>query len=270
MWFTPLLPTLFPSLDFLEASLGPYTDETADGPVSTYDLSSNPFGGLEVLVRNEGVESHIGRLGLEPSGNLRIARDEDGHVLLDSLILDGRWFHVHVRPELGDRLDLAFFGGTTDFDWGAVDTGRAQVRAISPFNLTLLGFSDTDEDADRKLKHYVSIGTGIGGDALVRAVGPVGFHSRVVGRGKTLNRHQGGEQNSVRHEVSLAAEGGPRVLTERAAWGLSAWTEFTTQWAPRDEDGRDGVDRQQLAWGIRLVGRFHLGSVAEEAPALEG
>ena len=32
---------------------------------------------------------------------------------------------------------------------------------------------------------------------------------------------------------------------------------MTTQWETRDEDGKSGVDRQYMAWGLRLQGRFY-------------
>jgi hypothetical protein len=45
-------------------------------------------------------------------------------------------------------------------------------------------------------------------------------------------------------------------LSESFGILVSGWAELGTQWETRDADGKSGVDRQQLMWGLRLTARW--------------
>ena len=53
---------------------------------------------------------------------------------------------------------------------------------------------------------------------------------------------------------------------------LTGWGDMTTQWETRDADGRSGIDRQYMAWGLRLTGRLDSGDsglkAVDEAPEI--
>ncbi len=193
------------------------------------------------------------------SGRVRAYASPSGPIQLDQLQLDSRVLSVRVRPQLGDALDLAFLGGSWESSFYAGDTGRAQYRLFAPNNLTLLGLSNTDQDDDEKFKYYISIGTGGGVDVVARLLGPFGVGLRALGEARTMNRHQGAARNFVRHDVRAEAEVGPSLIFLQSVWSLRGWAELHTQWEPRDAAGRDGVDRQYGAWGLRLSGRFYRG-----------
>jgi hypothetical protein len=249
---------LFPSLEHQQVSVGAYNHAVDDAPVPIGpDLNLLRLDGLELRYRGfewiDGFDSAL----RSTSGRLRLYYDSRGVVQLDQLLLDSHAVSIRLRPQLGDQFDLALLGGNWETTWASGDTGRAQYRMFSPANLTLLGFSNTDQDDDDRLKHYFSIGTGAGADVITRVLGPLGFRMSSVGEARTLNRHRADALNYVRHETSLELEAGAGLLFENTAWTLDAWGEMTSQWETRDDDGKSGVDRQYMAWGLKLQGRFY-------------
>lgn len=249
---------LFPSLECQQLGIGPYNHMVATRPLSIGpSLPLTQVTGLEVAYRGFEYRDEVDDFARANSGRLRLYLDSQGIVQLDQLLLDTPGASVRIRRELGDLFDLALLGGNFENTWAAYDTGWAQYRLFSPSHLTLLGFSNTDQDADDKLKHYVSIGTGAGLDAVLRVAGPIGLRVRGVGEARSMNRHQGDAKNHVRHEVRLGGEAGLAGLLESQAWMLDSWFEMNTQWETRDADGKSGVDRQYLAWGLRLDVRFY-------------
>jgi len=249
---------LFPSIEHLEFGLGPYAHGVAPTSLDTTAANLYRVDGLDLLFREvswvDGAEDMI--LG-GWSGRVRAWVSPSGPVRLDQLLLDSPGVSVRVRPELGDDLALGFLGGSWESTITAGDVGWAQYRLLAPGNLTLLGFSNTDQDDDEKLKYYISIGAGGGADAIAKVVGPLGLGLRAVGAARTMNRHRGDDENLVRHDVRAEAELGPSLLFAQSAWSLRGWAELHTQWEPRDERGRDGVDRQYGAAGVRLSARFY-------------
>ncbi len=252
---TAALLAMFPSPDHTEVGVGPYGYDTAPAAMEFQGLPS-PGEGLELMGRRIFDTTDPDITGTGENFRLRLYRNQDGLVRLDQLSYDGLLFSVRYRPELGDKLDLSALFGTWEEVW-AWDTGRSQYRLFLPLTLTALGFSNTDQDEDERLKYYAAAGAGVGGEALVRLVGPIGVQLRAEAKAKSTNRHRGGEINTVRHEVRGAAELGLSYLRERQAWILGSWAEQITQWEPRDDDGADGVDRQYFAAGLRLSGRFY-------------
>ena len=61
----------------------------------------------------------------------------------------------------------------------------------------------------------------------------------------------------MRQEGTLIGELGVSGMTPRRAWILGGWVETTTQWEPRDADGKDGVDRRYTAAGLRITRRAY-------------
>jgi len=249
---------LFPSLEHQQIGVGPYNHVVDEAPIPlTPALPLHRLNGLDLTYRGFEWRDEFDSALRSNTGRLRLYVDGQGVVHLDQLLLDSPGASIRVRRELGDYFDLGLLGGNFENTWDAEDLGWVQYRIFSPSHLTLLGFSNTDQDNDDKLKHYISIGSGAGVDAIGRIVGPVGLRLRGVGEARTLNRHQGGTENHVRHEVNLSAEAGLAVLFESQAWMLNSWAEMTTQWETRDADGKSGVDRQHLAWGLRLDVRLY-------------
>lgn len=254
---TAALLAMFPSPDHNELGVGLYGHDVAQEAMIPDQLP--PAEGLEIMGRRifDTMASDI--TGTGENFRLRMYRDADGVVQLDHLTYDSLLISARVRPELGDSLDLGVLFGTWEEVW-AWDTGRAQWRFFTPLTLTALGFSNTDQDDDTRLKHYMSAGAGLGGEVHARAFGPFGVQLRAEGKARTTNRHRGGEANDVRHETRLAGEVGVSVLNDRQAWVIGSWVEQISQWDTRDADGKSGVDRQYFAAGMRLSARFYKGS----------
>ena len=261
--------SLFPSAAHSQLSVGLYGHTVAPHPISLG--TPPPLTGLEVRFHELSEDENLEEvellsspfIGTQSGAMLRMYIDPDGILQVDQLHADSVLASVRVRRELGDLFDLALLGGHWETTWTAVDTGRFQLRAITPHNLTLLGFSNTDQDDDSKLKHYISIGSGIGGELIGTLLGPVGIFAQAQGLARTMNRHRADARNYVRHEVCGEAELGVAWTGTRHALMLTGWSELTTQWETRDDDGKSGVDRQQTAWGIRLSGRRYSTALSE-------
>jgi hypothetical protein len=255
---TTALLAMFPSPDHNEIGIGPYSHDVADQALPVEQLFV-PGEGIELMGRRVFDTTQDGITGTGENLRLRLYRDSEGVVQLDSLSYDSLLFSVRSRPELGDQFDLGLLFGSWEEVW-AWDTGRSQYRLFAPVTLTLLGFSNTDQDEDSRMKHYISAGGGFGGEVMTRVVGPVGLQARAEGKARTTNRHRGGDINLTRHEVRGAAELGLSWLRDRQAWVLGGWVEHISQWENRDEDGASGVDRQYLGAGVRLSARFYKGT----------
>ena len=254
---TAALLAMFPSPDHNELGVGLYGYDVAQEVLATDAIP--PAEGIEIMGRRifDTMASDI--TGTGENFRLRMYRDADGLIQLDTLSYDSLLFSARSRPELGDMLDLGLLFGTWEEVW-AWDTGRAQWRLFTPLTLTGLGFSNTDQDDDTRLKHYVSAGAGVGGEVHARIAGPFGLQLRAEGKAKTTNRHRGGEANEVRHETRAYGELGVSYIKDSRAWVLGSWAEQISQWDTRDADGRSGVDRQYFAAGMRLSGRFYKGN----------
>jgi hypothetical protein len=61
--------------------------------------------------------------------------------------------------------------------------------------VTLLGLSNNDMDADDRVKYYVAAGAGLGGDVVLKVAGPIGLQARVDAGTVSTNRFRAG-QNS--------------------------------------------------------------------------
>ena len=263
----PSLATLllFPSLEYHQLSVGPYSHTVAQEAVAFGSVTALPPTGVEIGYRHF-TEDDIPLMddseswsptGTEHPMHARIAVDPDGVVFVDQLSVGNYLLGATVRRPLGDLFGLNLLGGQWESTVHMVDAGRFQLRAIVPSELGLLGFTNTDFDADNRLKYTISVGSGIGGDVMGRLLGPLGLYSRVLASARTFNRHQGGTQNQVRHELHAEAEMGLAVFGGRHAFWLSGWGELTSQYETRDPGGKDGLDRQYAAWGLRLNARLH-------------
>ncbi len=249
----------------VHVGLGPYTHVTDAGAVSLEGVDPTALDGFEITsyTSAEDLSEALEAQDLEGADLLvgqrivlRAYMDDTRTLQIDRLQIDGQLGSLRVRPELGDVLDIGLLGGSSIRRLGETGDENTHVELLAPWNLTLLGFSNTDQDEDEKLKHYISIGTGLGADLVARAAGPLGVHLRLLAEARTQNRHRKDAKNYVRHEITGEVEGGPALLTEHAAFSLTGWGEAVTQWETRDDDRRSGVDRQTLSWGVRLGMRF--------------
>ena len=270
MWLVPLSAlTLFPSVEYHQLSVGPYVADVQPGPTPIPGLSA-PIRGLELSYQHlsEDDEAEEDPLqgaftGSSETLTARVSLSEDGIIQLDQLRADAMLASLRIRRNLGDMLDLSLIGGHWESTWGVIDRASFRLTAISPSNLTLVGLSNTDQDDDAKLKYYISIGTGVGGEFIGRLMGPVGVYGRFVGKATTQNRHRPDAKNTVRNEVSVDPALGLALIGEKGTLVLSGWGDLTTQWETRDADGRSGIDRQYIAWGLRLTGRLDPGGDSE-------
>ncbi|HJN77800.1 MAG TPA: hypothetical protein QGF58_28030 [Myxococcota bacterium] len=253
--------TLFPTADHRELGVGPYTFEGADGPQLVDGLPSAGPQGLELMTRRVfDSEDSLFDDDTTPTGQgmrLRMYRDEDGEIVLDQFQLESLPFNFRIRPDLGDDLDIGLLAGTWDEVWRFGDTGRMQWRVYSPINATVIGMSKSDMGTD-KLRYYMSLGTGLGGEILARVAGPVGLQARAEVEGNARRRRDRVDvHHTTRQEVKGEVELGLTLLTKKQAWVVGLWGEHLTQWEPFDEGGRDGVDRTYYATGARISGRFY-------------
>ena len=280
---------LFGQEDSLVMGLGPYGQQVTAGPASLSGLDLTELSGFELTI--DGFEKN-GRFELldtppdaaEPETaernkilaarffgrhlRLRAYLDPGYQLQVDQLHIDGGLLSIRVRPQLGDTLDIGLLGGSVIHQLAVREDEHTRIALLAPGNLTLLGLSNTDQDNDQRLKHYLSIGTGIGVDLLTRLIGPLGGHLRLLSEVRTQNRHRAGARNTVRHEVVGQLDAGLALLLPRSAWTLASWGEQRAQWEPRDAGGRDGVDRQATSWGVHLGLRFFgLQETAEDPPS---
>ena len=267
---------LFPSFEHHRLYVGPYGHTVAADQINVLEAPLWRLDGLELgwrHLREEPLSDFLlddaddwSPVGAEAPISARFFIAPDGTVQIDRLVAETAFFGIRSRPLLGDSLDISILGGQQETTAAALDTGRAQLRLVIPAELTLLGFSNTDFDPDRRLKYYLSAGAGAGGEVLAKVLGPIGLYGRAVGFARTLNRHQRDAPNQVRHELSGDLELGLALIGQRQALWLSGWSELVSQWETRDLDGKSGIDRQYGAWGIRLNGRFHPADSGSHTP----
>ena len=255
-----LMTTLFPTGDHREVGLGAYgyTAGPLVDPIESFETVLMPQG-VDLLYRRVfDTEDMLNDDGSATgnNGHLRMTRDATGALQLDSFVFESPLVNVRSRPTLGDQLDVGLLLGRWDEVWRYGDNGRVQWRFFTPMQVTLLGLSNNDMDADDRVKYYVAAGAGLGGDVVLKVAGPIGLQARVDAGTVSTNRFRAG-QNSTRHELDVNAEVGLTLLLEKQAWVLGAWANHVTQWDPRDADGRAGVDRQYRAGGARLSVRFY-------------
>lgn len=253
--------TLFPTSDHQEFSAGVYGFE-AQATAALEDGMGVPAPqGLDLVYRRvfDTERALAGEVstGTGETTRLRFYRGPDGEVMLDELSFDSLLLSVRSRPVLGDRLDIGLLAGRWDEVWWFGDTGRAQWRVFSPMQVTLLGFANNDMDDDERLKYYLAGGFGLGGEGVVRVAGPVGLQARVDAGGTATNRHRRDAPNTTRQELEVNAELSLGWLQERRSWSVGAWATRNVQWDPRDAEGRDGVDRDYFAGGMRLSARVY-------------
>lgn len=237
-----------------ELGAGGLATVVAPGPVDAADRSAPALGG-ELLWRHESQwlgqrDRSIGE------GRVQLVSGPDGVTQLTRLELTGLPLTLRIRPRLGDAFDLSILGGSADQVWAGADTRRGFWRFYTPLTLTALGISNTDYDADRRVKAYVQAGLGAGGEVQVGLAGPVGLYLRAEGEARSLNRHQGDRSNQVRHETLGEVSAGLSLGWPGASVRLVGWGELVSQWETRDADGKSGVDRQVQAVGARLVVRI--------------
>jgi hypothetical protein len=270
-WLIPLTAVMgvFPSMEHDQISVGAYgMTQTLEGPLDLSTVDPTQLRGLELRYRDISPAEDIG--DALASGYVSLARfgiDDEGRIQVDQLRLETAVLSIKIRRDMGDLFDLAILGGDSEITWKAVDRGNLFLRTFSPTNLTILGFSNTDFDVDAKLKAYASVGTGIGGEVLLRVFEHLGLTAHGGFQARTLNRHQGDAKNQVRHEVMADGELGLGYLAGNFGVLFSGWGELGTQWEVRDADGKSGVDRQVLNWGLRLTTRWS--GAAKTAPVDE-
>ena len=231
IFLLPLMTSggVFPTLEHDQVSVGAYGLE--QGPEAPMDFGAwdpSRVRGLELRYRDISPADSIG--DALSSGYVSLARfglDEQGQIQVDEIRLESALISLKIRPTMGDEFDLAVLGGDTEITWRTEDLGNVFYRTFSPTNMTLLGFSNTDFDDDAKLKGYVSIGSGLGGEVLLRAFGGLGVMAQGAVQARSLNRHQGnGVANQIRHEVSGDAELGLGYLSESFGILVSGWAEL--------------------------------------------
>ena len=232
---SPLLAML-PSLEHREIGVGPYAMDSLTAP------------GIEVMTR------HVDSAGNQM--NLRMQRTEDGTVQLDRFELESVLLTVRVRPELGDAAYVGLALGSWDQVWSSHNGSRVQARLYSPMTLSGLGWSRTVDDPD-VFRYTAAAGTGVGGEVLLKVLGPLGLQLRGDVQAIAQRRAGGDNHYTTRQEVAATAEVGLAVLAKQQVYVLGAWAEAVTQWEPWDADGRNGVDREYFAAGARLSGRFY-------------
>ncbi len=237
-------------------SAGAYAPVVASQPLEPLfqTPAGGPFNGMRIGMSSaQWEDGELANLATDGEFEARLFVDGQGVLQVDQLRLESGLASLRVRPVLGDGFDLALLGGQWDSTWTYIDVADLQIQLYSPSLLTLLGFSNTDFDADRKLKHYFAVGIGPGVRVTGRAVGRLGVFAHAEGLARSLSRHQQDVKNQVRHEVSAEASLGLGWFEEQSSVLLGGWGEVTTQWEPRDADGMSGVDRQYAAFGVTMT-----------------
>jgi hypothetical protein len=237
-------------------SAGAYAPVVASEPLAP--LFQTPEGGAFNGVRigmtsAQWEDGELANLASYGELDARFYLDDRGVFQVDQLRLESGLASLRVRPLLGDGLDLALLGGAWDTTWSYIDIADLQVQVYSPTVLTLLGFSNTDFDDDKVLKHYFAAGIGPGVRVTGRVVGPFGVFGHAEALGRSFNRHQADAKNQVRHEASAEGSLGLGYFADESSVLLGGWGEIVTQWETRDRDGMSGVDRQYAAFGVTLT-----------------
>ena len=262
---------VFPTMEHDQISVGPYgLVQSLESPLDMGAIDPTQLRGIELRYRDiSPADSFEEALASGYTSLIRMGVDESGTVQLDQLRLETALVSLKIRRNMGDEFDLAVIGGDTEITWKVGEKGPVFYRTFSPTNFTLLGFSNTDFDADAKLKGYISIGSGLGGEVLIRTLGHVGVMAQGAIQARSLNRHQGGAPNQIRHEVLADGELGLGYLGSSFGILLSAWGELGNQWEIRDADGKSGIDRQVATWGVRLTARWAGQGPPPEEPEVE-
>lgn len=267
-----LATTLFPTSDHSELMVSFYGFEAQDAPMlANASAVPSPVDSLGLTWRrlSDTEDADEDDTGTGELMRLRMTRDANGDVSLENLEVEFLLASLRSRPALGDKLDFSLLVGSWDEVWRWGDTGRMQWQFYSPMRLNLLGFANNDMDDDDKLKYYIGAGAGVGGEVLVRVAGPLAVQARLDAELSAKNRYRREGRNTTRQELDTNAELALGWLLPRHAILLGAWGQQVTQWEPRDEDGRDGIDRQYLATGVNLSMRFYKDREIFEEPDLD-
>lgn len=257
-----LATTLFPTSDHSELLASFYGFEAQQGPLlseAAAAVSTPEAVGLtwRRLSDTEDARNGDGDTGTGEMARIRLVRQADGTIAIEDMQVEFLLMSVRSRPTLGDKLDFSLLVGSWDEVWRWGDTGRMQWRFYTPMRLNLLAFANNDMDDDDKLKYYIGAGTGVGGEVLLRVAGPLAVQAKAEAEVSAKNRYRREGRNTTRQELEANAELGIGWLFPKRALMLGGWAQHVTQWEPRDEEGRDGIDRQYLAAGVNLSMRFY-------------
>lgn len=252
-----LVAGLFTSEDYTAWSVG-----TWDAVPDPLAVPADPA----MLAEPAGIEVSLHRVfemssrSTSPTGerySMRLSRDPAGGVTLEDLEVRSLLVSLRSRPALGDKLDLGLMVGSWDEVLAHDKGNRTQWSIHSPVAIHLLGFSRNDMDDEDRMKYYAGLAGGIGGESLTRLVGRVGVHAEGETRIRSVNRWRSGRANATRHELETQLGLGVSWMGADRDWVLDAWGENLLRWDPRDDAGRDGVNLQYDAAGLRLTMRLH-------------
>lgn len=250
-------PAMVAGASHTELSIGPYGHTLAAAPVTGLapaDLA--PGVDLQMRWVSASIDGDQ-RAAIGSRDRVRLFRDPAGPIRVDRIEATGVLAQLRVRPDLGDAFELSLGLARAEYAWTLGDAARAAWRVYSPIALLPIGLSNPADDTERRLHYAMQASGGLGGDVLARVVGPVGVHLRAEAEAGSRRRFSA--WSPVRHEVELLAEAGLAIVSTHQVWLVDGWLEHLTLWEPRDTAGRDGVDRQYVAGGVRVSGRFYRG-----------
>ncbi len=248
-------------------------EDYQDVAVSSYTQSLDPLSkpsGLQIKVQRLIETQNVSTSPTGERASLSLWRNAEGEVQLDELEVRSLLFSLRSRPHLGETLDIGLLVG----DWDEVvahgQGKNTQWLVYTPIALHLLGLARNDMDADDRLKYYTGASGGIGGEATLQLAGPAGLHTRGETRLSSKNRWRNNDVNTTRHELEVEVDLGMSWRQKNRQWIVSAWGERLWRWDPRDDLGRNGVDRQHESTGLRLtVRRYKANSSLELEPDLD-
>lgn len=245
--------TLFPSFWYTQIGFGAFGRDLTSSftaPLSFRD----PLAGLDVSWRSSFPSKDPEQALLVTNGRFRLYFDENT-VQIDDLVLGSQGLILRSRPPMGESFDLGMGAQQVEFAFAWGDSGRMQSRAFIPATFVPLGFANTDQDDDDRLKYYFRAGAGIGGDLIVApGSGDLLFAARgfidyryTWRAGSQSFSHNRGDSDFAA-EVSLGFRQG-----DTAALMFTLWGTDRVQW-DYDVDGGD-VTRQHHAAGFRFERR---------------
>ncbi|MEE2751040.1 MAG: hypothetical protein VX519_06400 [Myxococcota bacterium] len=233
-------------------------EDYQDVAVSSYSQQLDPFAapsGLQIQGQRLIETQNNATSPTGERASLSLWRNAAGEVQLDEMEVRSLLFSMRSRPHLGETLDIGLLVGSWDEVLTHGQNKNARWLVYSPIALHLLGLARNDMDADDRLKYYAGGSTGLGGEATLQLIGPAGLHGRGETRLTSKNRWRNNDVNTIRHEIEVAMDLGVSWKHQNRQWILSAWGEKLWRWEPRDDLGRNGVDREHESAGLRLTYR---------------
>ncbi len=175
---------LFPSFQSQETGIEGFGVDTTATGVNPPFVFTDLDGGFGLFQRSIVVPPPGKGPGFGTTNRLRLRVDEntagDKKVFFEDVLASPGFAYVLARPDFGTRFEFGVGPFQNEVGLYGKDTGALAFRVYVPMTFNPVGFANTDQDTDKRVKYVFRIGGGGGGEINV-GLGPliVGVRSQI-------------------------------------------------------------------------------------------